>query len=435
MKKILLIFYCLSVALRADVKSTTGTIEFDVQSDQVSEMTLNQVGLGLGVTPAANLHVKGNAMVAQQLMIGGSSSSANLGVQGTLGFSTQTVSSNALIGEHSVVFIDTVSDNISLTLPYSANVLGQQIYLKKIARANQAYIHANPSDHIDGHALVILPEESLHSITLVSTSTNTWSILGNGPETLVWNPFYLTPATWYDASNSDSITLNSGNVSQWNDLSGNDNHLKQSSSTEQPSYTSNQSVDFDGMDDLIERVHSSDTIRNAFSADGSATLAVVMSTLDFTDANVTFPVVVQFISAASGVLSRKPMLSFQRTSDKLYYSVSQGVSFTAQISSASSYNSQTLVVGTQGNTFSDLYIQGAFADSANAIVYDGETTPDSIKLNSVNLKAYSINEVVLIAKDVSSADRQRLEGYLAHKWNLEGELPDDHPYKSAPPTL
>jgi hypothetical protein len=35
---------------------------------------------------------------------------------------------------------------------------------------------------------------------------------------------------------------------------------------------------------------------------------------------------------------------------------------------------------------------------------------------------------------LSTTDRQKLEGYLAHKWGLAANLPADHPYKSAAPT-
>ena len=32
------------------------------------------------------------------------------------------------------------------------------------------------------------------------------------------------------------------------------------------------------------------------------------------------------------------------------------------------------------------------------------------------------------------SDIEKAEGYLAHKWGLEGNLPDDHPYKNLAPT-
>jgi hypothetical protein len=45
----------------------------------------------------------------------------------------------------------------------------------------------------------------------------------------------------------------------------------------------------------------------------------------------------------------------------------------------------------------------------------------------------SIGEIV-ITNDNLSNTTQRIEGYLAWKWGLQGNLPSNHPYKSAPPT-
>ena len=44
-------------------------------------------------------------------------------------------------------------------------------------------------------------------------------------------------------------------------------------------------------------------------------------------------------------------------------------------------------------------------------------------------------EVVLVSIALGTVDRQKLEGYLAHKWGLAGSLPGGHPYKASPPTL
>jgi hypothetical protein len=44
-----------------------------------------------------------------------------------------------------------------------------------------------------------------------------------------------------------------------------------------------------------------------------------------------------------------------------------------------------------------------------------------------------IAEFVFTDASLSSADIERIEGYLAHKWGLEGSLPADHPYKTFAP--
>lgn len=44
-----------------------------------------------------------------------------------------------------------------------------------------------------------------------------------------------------------------------------------------------------------------------------------------------------------------------------------------------------------------------------------------------------IGEVLILSTALSSTNRQKLEGYLAWKWGIQGNLPAGHPYKSAAP--
>jgi len=44
-----------------------------------------------------------------------------------------------------------------------------------------------------------------------------------------------------------------------------------------------------------------------------------------------------------------------------------------------------------------------------------------------------VGELCLIDSDLPQADKERLEGYLAHKWGLTANLPSSHPYKSSAP--
>ena len=40
---------------------------------------------------------------------------------------------------------------------------------------------------------------------------------------------------------------------------------------------------------------------------------------------------------------------------------------------------------------------------------------------------------VIVIDNATDEDIEKAEGYLAHKWGLEGGLPNDHPYKASPP--
>jgi hypothetical protein len=45
-----------------------------------------------------------------------------------------------------------------------------------------------------------------------------------------------------------------------------------------------------------------------------------------------------------------------------------------------------------------------------------------------------ICEVLILNTHPTATNRQRIEGYLAHKWGLTANLPSDHPYKTVGPT-
>jgi len=47
--------------------------------------------------------------------------------------------------------------------------------------------------------------------------------------------------------------------------------------------------------------------------------------------------------------------------------------------------------------------------------------------------AGEIAELLILQGTVTTGQREKLEGYLAHKWGLASLLPGGHPYKSSPP--
>lgn len=68
--------------------------------------------------------------------------------------------------------------------------------------------------------------------------------------------------TWLDAADATTVTLNSGNVSEWRDKSGDNRHFAQSTSAAQPVYTTagqngRNCLTFDGSRRLVSSVASS----------------------------------------------------------------------------------------------------------------------------------------------------------------------------------
>tara|TARA_Y100001973_G_scaffold62917_1_gene92218 strand:- start:352 stop:1944 length:1593 start_codon:yes stop_codon:yes gene_type:complete len=88
-----------------------------------------------------------------------------------------------------------------------------------------------------------------------------------------------------------------------------------------------------------------------------------------------------------------------------------------------------------------LYLNGTFDDVDTST--NGTSSGDQIYLGAkVNFRGSisgyftgNIAEIIVFSKFVGEEERQKIEGYLAHKYGLLGNLPASHPYKTAVPTV
>ena len=82
-------------------------------------------------------------------------------------------------------------------------------------------------------------------------------------------------------------------------------------------------------------------------------------------------------------------------------------------------------------------INGTFEQSGVNNDGSGDTTYNQIGIRggSNDLRDPLDGKIgeIIVANTVVADTRQRLEGYLAHKWGLTANLPDGHPYKAAIP--
>lgn len=82
-------------------------------------------------------------------------------------------------------------------------------------------------------------------------------IVGYSRASSAFSPLSLSPTLWLDASNAGSITSSGGAVSQWSDLSGNNNHCTQSTAGAKPTTGATTQnglnvIDFDGGSDFLD---------------------------------------------------------------------------------------------------------------------------------------------------------------------------------------
>lgn len=238
-----------------------------------------------------------------------------------------------------------------------------------------------------------------------------------------WTPASLGASlvAWYDASATNGVTSDANGVSQWTDLSGNANHATQATNANKPSFASSR-LTFDGSSDRLNvaGVSASTTSRCMAAVIQVASTVTAQGTLfgaqpDSGDLDALIMAVphsngdVRIIDGDQADIGVGPSLT--RNADiVLLGNVTATTWRITQNGSASS--------GTHNRTFASgrNVVLGAYSNAGSFIRH----------FNG------SMREVVL-ASDLSTANQERLEGYLAWQWGLVSSLPAGHPYKNIRP--
>ena len=169
------------------IVSTEGNINFDSNNDAANEMQINSTGLGVHmINPSANLHVGGNAIISNQLVVGGTNntSSSTLHVNGTIGYSVQSLNAGGNVISSSIVLADTSSGNASLILPKLSDSIGMQIIIKRTSLLNDVLLSGG-GGNIEGDSSKLIGSGNLAYFTLINTGTE-WVYLNNSETHLTY---------------------------------------------------------------------------------------------------------------------------------------------------------------------------------------------------------------------------------------------------------
>ena len=247
----------------------------------------------------------------------------------------------------------------------------------------------------------------------------------------LWTPVQLgsSLALWLDAADASTITLVSGNVSQWRDKSGNSRHASQPTAANQPTYTLNglngkPVLTLDGVNDEIRtgNIFSGATdfsVASVFRRSGTQGTMLAMGLLDGLNYTYDLSTRVDFSNFVR-ILHRQPGDIRINPANSVVGDAFVTVSTRGSSVILDTFNGVNAVVQTPGPPS-----QATFAQSALAIGFGGS----SDRFSGL------VSEIVVTGSVLSTTDRQRLEGYLAHKWGLVSNLPINHPYKTSPPTV
>jgi hypothetical protein len=179
-----LLIVILPLGLFSDVKSNSGRILFEVDGQGSHEAELNLTGLGIGVTPQANLHVSGNSQLSSKLSIGGSLTENNLHLNGSLSLLPLLQNGgNVLLNEHSLLIMNTENKDGTVQLPASSEVTGRIVKIKKTTGAGNLFITATGNLIDQNSHLVISSNINLEApnISLISDGEQWWILSYTGP--------------------------------------------------------------------------------------------------------------------------------------------------------------------------------------------------------------------------------------------------------------
>ena len=249
----------------------------------------------------------------------------------------------------------------------------------------------------------------------------------------VWTPADITTALWLDAADASTVTTVSNAVSEWRDKSGNARNATQSTAGNRPTYTSAGQNGFN-----IVTFQSANThwlaLPNSAAPSGANAVFVACKPNNLT-ANVNIIGRVynwgswylssqasgtegRFSIGRNGIDEANAIVSgLTNNTDKLFSAIYDNVNISLSVNAESP--TTTAYTFNPSYNANDAAAIGAFRTSSNVVagVFNGP-----------------MYEIIVLHSVPSTDTRQKLEGYLAHKWGLTANLPSDHPYKLVGPT-
>lgn len=277
----------------------------------------------------------------------------------------------------------------------------------------------------------------------------------------LWLPSDV-PATaalsaWYKADTGTTVAGTS--VTQWNDQSGNANTLAIAAGVSCPVQVSNDLnnlnvIEFDGTDDFMQatgtatlslRTKTGASLFAVMKPDNSGTTAgnTTLGTLFNKGTAGATETRYAFSTFANSASSTTNAMAYYK--DQASTAVIQSVSFTTNNTTSTSnygiYGFVTDEAALASGTTYGFWINGTgyqTASTSNTLGTDNVADPFNVGVNhpsGINKNFFNgkVAEIILIDGELGTVDRQKVEGYLAHRYALTGLLPASHPYKTISP--
>ncbi len=232
------------------------------------------------------------------------------------------------------------------------------------------------------------------------------------------------------------ITADGNQIGCWRDKSANANHAIQSDLNRKPVYRSGGHVHFDTATDLLNA-------GNILSGNYNE-LSVFIVFLQKTVPSHTWPLAFNlnwdnqnFDCSDNSGTGRLAAIMFEKNSNRIYWDIGN-----------CSSNRRMIVASNTSNEVRNIFHLGISAVDnllfvhKNGKVLDSRNTSRTVYTNASSQAiignglsetsdiaiAGEISEFIVYTEHINTSEREKLEGYLACKWGLQGDLTSDHPY-------
>lgn len=264
----------------------------------------------------------------------------------------------------------------------------------------------------------------------------------------LWTPEKITTALWLDAADSSTLfdavsggstPADSATVRRWEDKSGNSRHATGLAGPTRRTSIQNGK-------DVCRFIRSSSQ-----SLDATATAAAIMQNKPYGAIYA-----VQKRGAVGG--DDQTILSISRNGNpsqvRLGLQVTVGAGIERFRAGARRLDSDAFTgADTANNSLFTLlearanYAAGSISLRVNASQVataslpspgnTSSTASDAVEVGKIgpNYLSADVGEIIVLAMSVSSDENELIEGYLAWKWGIQGNLPNDHPYKNSAPKI
>ena len=236
-------------------------------------------------------------------------------------------------------------------------------------------------------------------------------------------------STVFDATTGGSLPADGSAVARLEDKSGGGKHLTQATSGNRPVRQTSEV----NSRDVLEFASSADFMTTTSQPFGSSLSEYTCLGVLRTRASSLSDDHVWTLDKQALVINSNGSLSF----DTLSGGESRATSSASSVAAGTTY---LLGVEYKGSTD----VQKIRKNGASIADAAANSVPTSVSIGSTNgfelgltATSYTFDgmfcELVFCDVLLSSTDREKLEGYLAHRWGIAGDLDSAHPYKNSAP--